>query len=1331
ATLVYSTFQKRASSRTLDVLVDQKKNLERQLKMGAAVFAESKKDSIRKKLAGTEAAIGREQKSFNLAKTIQVGAATGGTAMGLSRKLGMGSMAQLGIGTSALGIYTAVKLFKTAGNKIPESLDKLDKRINEKFKERLQKTATGEETKKTDIVLMGLLRKFSSTAKSFAESKTGISTDEFAKKTEAEIASINKMSEKELNKKADEYQRRAKSEAGGGNKLYAAIMAMMTSTAAGYVAGRDDIDTQIADRSRQARKQMDAIMSMQKENPKEFKKALNKTFGTGNDATMVKGTTVTRTTEPMTISAQDYKKKAVEKIKIDKQQSMDLIESLNADEAQKKKKLAHDVRIEAQRSQDALFVREVYKRKTQERTLAKYQPRQARGLGGFLGDAPTARLDMELPLQQRIYKDSSTDVKKAMDYSKQLQDDMNKTTEYLSTVTSEQATAVKEREKSKDISGLYQAALSTTTDVGKRGEYVAKLQAENDVIDSLTTTINAQAESISRFKGKLEESNAVYQKLISTMSKLTDVSRIIFTLSDSIDRLKVSQSVEKQPGIKSFDEAMSKRLGGSNPLAQQLVLPGFRRKARNVGVDIRGMTTDKFKMEEVGIKNQLMYGNVQGKARQDLLMQLNDMPARKKAYEYQRKQLEADKKLASEVQPFKQMAVGLETMAQSRKFTSSERDQLSTVKTLLDQLIADAGKTKDISEQINKYQGVPGAESRVQELLKFQKEGSTQTQGIDLEKFSKLQEALGGLKETFNTSLSELQKQFDKEEQYSPITTNQLTEIALLGDIKSNTSSIGGKIGDILKSAFSGIKSMFGGSSSEGDNTVKVEAKNAGGPPGAPGISFTNYNESKPFQGPIRGTGGPKQDNHLILASAGEYMIKHSSTQRMGYGDLGYINEHGDISIQMAKDKLKRSGVQMAAGGGPTGFFDKLTGAFSNTYDKVKKFIGGEAPSDNVEFTTKDAMKHYAEISGYLGNKENQKKVLDEATKYSDGGIIDWFKSRISQNAGDEASLLEQARSEQEKNRTSYAKDPIGFLTPDVLKDKPNLAGLYGAFSSISGIDIFDKAVRLGRPEDYASLGAGATLSAAAPAIGSLMGKVGKKISSKLPSLFTKNIALKGAFGNEIGAVGPGVDDLIGKPMSFKEGRDLLMSIEDNIDKGYVSKHSQMILEDEVIAREIISNIPKGSVYKSSGAEALVLKTPAGKAVRLDTNRALGGTFHRPDIPEMLQADWHKEIGNFDVEMLPWADTSNVGAGDVQRVHEMLASRKSKYIFHDDARRNLGRIDGQVKAIDPGSMKTQSQLDSELMSDPNLVNQMATAYADMSDLFDYAEGGPTNGISDI
>lgn len=116
-----------------------------------------------------------------------------------------------------------------------------------------------------------------------------------------------------------------------------------------------------------------------------------------------------------------------------------------------------------------------------------------------------------------------------------------------------------------------------------------------------------------------------------------------------------------------------------------------------------------------------------------------------------------------------------------------------------------------------------------------------------------------------------------------------------------------------------------------------------------------------------------------------------------------------------------------------------------------------------------------------------------------------------------------------------------------------------------------------------------------------------------------------------------------------------------------------------------LSSLGIGPLKPLAGGASAVVLDAGNKVVRL-TDRPI---FARPEIADVLQADYAGNIAGLGWEVLPKADTSNITETDVNIMFERLS--KQGYVFADPGTDNLGRVNGRLVVIDPGAIQAQDR----------------------------------------
>ena len=131
-----------------------------------------------------------------------------------------------------------------------------------------------------------------------------------------------------------------------------------------------------------------------------------------------------------------------------------------------------------------------------------------------------------------------------------------------------------------------------------------------------------------------------------------------------------------------------------------------------------------------------------------------------------------------------------------------------------------------------------------------------------------------------------------------------------------------------------------------------------------------------------------------------------------------------------------------------------------------------------------------------------------------------------------------------------------------------------------------------------------------------------------------------------------------------------------------------------------------------AGASSIILDTDKG-ALRLGNGRLAAPTKSAHVIRPLKQG----QAGDVRYELMPKADTSNITEADVETIKAALG--KDGLSFSDPGVDNLGRVNGKLVVLDPGSVTPTKELDPSTQLDlasSTFVNQALEIQSEQSSL---------------
>ena len=433
--------------------------------------------------------------------------------------------------------------------------------------------------------------------------------------------------------------------------------------------------------------------------------------------------------------------------------------------------------------------------------------------------------------------------------------------------------------------------------------------------------------------------------------------------------------------------------------------------------------------------------------------------------------------------------------------------------------------------------------------------------------------------------------------------------------------------------------------------------------------------------GRIFGEGGPTSDSILARVSNGEFVLNADASRKIGYGALEHMNKTGELPA-------------FAEGGAVGKFFRNLSTDLSGFTDflsdkRMKEvYRDKEGILDHIKSVGAQGGLAAVELAARLGNVVTGAGAGAEGVAdYILSNDVDKIKSDIGMIAGGIKSQID------EKGVAGLTKD-IGAGIIDAAKTDIKRGGLgitTGVMEAVSGVGL----AKLAKTHN----------------VGALIKSAGKDLVEA--SKYTGKQLLT----SEVGAVGPGVGELVAKEQMKKAARKLKLATPDeaklilqNTASPYNKDATGMILDDlapdSARAKELLASpdfdkvakyLPKNASYLGEGGEALVFDSGKGVVVRISKE-----VQDIPDIPGVLQPLKRIKAGEYGVDYFPKVDMDwtsklddmfppdpklpiSVMPDDIKgKLQKQI--EKHGYDFWDTHEGNIGVHKGEFVVIDPGAM---------------------------------------------
>lgn len=391
--------------------------------------------------------------------------------------------------------------------------------------------------------------------------------------------------------------------------------------------------------------------------------------------------------------------------------------------------------------------------------------------------------------------------------------------------------------------------------------------------------------------------------------------------------------------------------------------------------------------------------------------------------------------------------------------------------------------------------------------------------------------------------------------------------------------------------------------------------------------------------GAVYGPGGPTSDSIPAYLSAGEYVIRASSVDKLGVDTLDHMNQFGQLP-KFAQGGQVRKKIDPETGEAvDIGKFESI----SNNISDLKKQI----KSSRLESVNKDGLKGFAK----QGSHAAAELVLASASAISD--LFNLSERSAAYLADNDLNKI--------KEDASALYNGIGVLLKDIYENQPEYAKkITGAFKdelSSGGIGLTSAAIGSFRVGNLSSV----------------LSKT-KHLTSNIPDVGNK-VMLKAA-GYEKGKK-------MMEDASSIYRRDAGGKIIDQLGPG---SHTAMSLMYSPGAENLFKYLPDNAKYLASGAEAVVFDTGKGAVARF------GPYSEIPNVEGVLQPVRRFKHGDLSVDYFPKVDTnipSDMSLKVINSLEKKLAG--SGYEFFDRHIGNVGIYKGKSVVIDPGAISKATQ----------------------------------------
>lgn len=978
------------------------------------------------------------------------------TAIAAGGAVGSDNTGRLKLAAAAAGIYALQKSMKAfLGDKEKENM----KEFGKKGLENIQKAISGEKDiedigKSTFFAAKDYLNKFVDNEKD-RKKITGKSDKAAAKSLETKREELsNVKSQMDLQNKLKDLESEMKAT---GNNTVRTLEAVVAAVSAGtlyeYIMNKTDTSAKVVSGEKQAKLENDAFLDVLRSSPEVLDEMLT-------TQSQIKREENTRKEEGPTesklldVTANFWKNLAnTDDVK---EAFTKTIEDIN--------KVITDKSIVLSFTREA----EAFNKAIEEISIGlsnglkefdltrKYNPQKSTGnvLTGFGGEAELPVSTRQMSEQQRFYSaGSSADKSLFTEYSKLLKEQ-------------------EARMQTVNTFSIEQSRLENNIEFGDIKQV--------DTFKKSLTVLNVEFEKVKEeAKGTSETINLLGTSLRNAIQYSTAINQ----LNDSLRDVSVETAKQAITGLKGYFDSIDKLFGGSSVYAQQSVSPEEERKAALVGINLTDLQSNAKQKEKASLLSNLST-TYDPKARNDLVMQLESLDEKYNRLEAASGQKKENDLLRTQLQPFETFWANLEEFKNFGEGLSP--DQKNGIGTLQNDLesalkrIADASFSGDVNAKSDSIQelkdiimmansGGYGTSDISSKLQKWQEDRATTGLGNNplLAATIASKEYLKGIKtlleQQFGTSTNKEEEAInsyltDKESRMNSSKNEFLHEDIKLGRKKlpiykddnltdkerrlQNTSLGHQQALPFLKegaSKYTTTTPFKDGSYDKADTALSSNTK---------AIEDNTYAISgnkksdiiqKASGGRIFGEGGPREDKVPAYLSPGEFVIRASAAQKIGYDALGSMNKQGAVpkladggTLEILRDKVK-SLANYAS--------DKLS--FGTDKKLEKKLKDGEVRNifksrsrEALENLEKDNIPKLADggttaIRSFVGNSNGVSQVTEkEFDKHMEKyyGMAMMAISRDNLIAGDHigTSVLwgeETAGEVQDKVRVSAIQD--------------------------------------------------------------------------------------------------------------------------------------------------------------------------------------------------------------------------------------------------------------------------------------------------------------------
>ncbi len=455
----------------------------------------------------------------------------------------------------------------------------------------------------------------------------------------------------------------------------------------------------------------------------------------------------------------------------------------------------------------------------------------------------------------------------------------------------------------------------------KRADEMAKLKP----VEAETEVKSLVSDTDKHFKEMHENINTVMdslsQEIRETAREIADAQNTIArgrdVLTRAMSEVTAQQSLERIPAFREYQEDRDRLLGGPLPGAIVPVTPMQTREGKMFGMDLQNLKTTRAQLERFELLKQLR--GAEGEQAYKLQLQLRDLPDTHRREVEVYEQRKEDARLLAQTQPYEALALDIQRLRQVRTIPEKAQEALEAYQKAIGDMLSRAtdlvSKEKLKEEVAAALKAGKITEREAESELKRIKEGGpTQYRGTLITGVAGIEKLRVAAQERFLQE-APTRQMIEMKEANKPVVDELKHQTDVLEVIAKEGLDISAK--KLPEHGVTAPTSLKGFSKDTGflekiwspSRILKMLDPR------------THFNPG----GKVFGEGGPREDKVPAMLSPGEYVVKAASAQRLGYGDLEYMNKEGKLPSFRGGGLIgKRRAFQA---GGKVADFDMATAA--------------------------------------------------------------------------------------------------------------------------------------------------------------------------------------------------------------------------------------------------------------------------------------------------------------------------------------------------------------------------------------------------------------------